>query len=167
MVTSEYKRVMVAIDGSKTAELAFKKAVNIVKRNMGTLIITHVVDTRSVTLFPQYNQTASNAQLYESSKSAAEKTVELYKNWAIEKGLENIETVIKNGSPRTELSDVLPEELKIDLLILGATGLSAIERAFVGSVSQHVIRNAPCDVLVVRTHTEKIDDTPIIDRDEW
>lgn len=166
MVTSEYRRIMVAIDGSKTAELAFKKAVNIVKRNKGTLIITHIVDTRSVTLFPQYNQTVINSQLYESSKSAATKTVDLYRDWATENGLEDVETVLRNGSPRTELSDVLPEELNVDLLILGATGLSAIERAFVGSVSQHVIRNAPCDVLVVRTNSDDIDDAPIVNREE-
>lgn len=165
MVTSEYSRVMVAIDGSRTAELALKKAVNIVKRNKGTLIIAHIVDTRSVTLFPQYDGTIHNAQLLERSKSAAQQTVDLYKDWAVGKGLENVETVLRNGSPRTELSDVLPEELNIDLLILGATGLSAIERAFVGSVSQHVIRNAPCDVLVVRTTSDEIDDTPIINRD--
>lgn len=165
MVSKEYDRVMVAIDGSKTAELAFKKAVNIVKRNQGTLIITHILDTRSVTLFPQYNQPVNHSRFFEESKDAAAKTLDLYENWAREKGLDNIETVIRNGSPRTELSDVLPEELNVDLLILGATGLSAIERAFVGSVSQHVVRNAPCDVLIVRTHSEDIDDTPIIERE--
>ncbi len=166
MVTSEYSRVMVAIDGSRTAELAFKKAVNIVERNQGTLIITHIVDTRSVTLFPQYNQPVSHSQFLQDTKTAATKTLDRYKEWATNKGLSHVETVLRNGSPRTELSDVLPEELNIDLLVLGATGLSAIERAFVGSVSQHVIRNAPCDVLIVRTQSEDIDDTPIISREE-
>ena len=35
--------------------------------------------------------------------------------------------------------------------MLGATGLNAVERLFIGSVSESVIRNASCDVLVVRT----------------
>lgn len=164
MVSQEYNRVMVAIDGSETAELAFKKAVNIVKRNQGTLIITHVVDTRSVTIFPQYDRPIDYSQFLNNSTEAADRTLELYREWATTHGLTDIETVLRNGSPRTELSDTLPNELNIDLLILGATGLSAIERAFVGSVSQHVIRNAPCDVLVVRTKTDEIDDTPIVKR---
>ena len=35
--------------------------------------------------------------------------------------------------------------------MLGATGLNAVERLFIGSVSEYVIRNADCDVLIVRT----------------
>ena len=35
--------------------------------------------------------------------------------------------------------------------MLGATGLNAVERLFIGSVSEYVIRHAPCDVLIVRT----------------
>ena len=38
--------------------------------------------------------------------------------------------------------------------MLGATGLNAVERLFIGSVSEYVIRNATCDVLVVRTDLE-------------
>ena len=164
MVTNEYNRIMVAIDGSAAAELAFKKAVNIVIRNHGTLIIAHIVDTRSVTLFPQFDQPINHSQFLEQSTQAATKTLDLYKDWAINKGATDVEVIMRNGSPRTELSDTLPNDLDIDLLILGATGLSAIERAFVGSVSQHVIRNAPCDVLVVRTNPDSMDDGPIVKR---
>ena len=35
--------------------------------------------------------------------------------------------------------------------MLGATGLNAVERLFIGSVSEYVIRHAICDVLIVRT----------------
>jgi len=38
--------------------------------------------------------------------------------------------------------------------MIGATGLNAVERLFIGSVSEYVIRNAPCDVLVVRTNLD-------------
>ena len=38
--------------------------------------------------------------------------------------------------------------------MMGATGLNAVERLFIGSVSEYVIRNASCDVLVVRTDLE-------------
>lgn len=164
MVSQEYNRIMVAIDGSTTAELAFKKAVNIVKRNQGTLIIAHIVDTRSVTIFPQYDRPINHSQFLQQSTEAATRTIERYKDWATDKGVTDTEIVLRNGSPRTELSDTLPHDLDIDLLILGATGLSAIERAFVGSVSQHVIRNAPCDVLVVRTNSDEIDNEPIVER---
>lgn len=161
MVSNEYSRIMVAVDGSKMAELAYKKAVNIVKRNEGTLVIAHVVDTRSVTLFPQYDRPINHSQFLEQSTEAATRTLDMYKEWAEKQGLDSVEIILRNGSPRTELSESLPTDNNIDLLVLGATGLSAIERAFVGSVSQHVVRNAPCDVLIVRRDSDDIDDEPI------
>ncbi|AKU59378.1 nucleotide-binding protein [Lacticaseibacillus paracasei] len=35
--------------------------------------------------------------------------------------------------------------------MIGATGLNAVERLLIGSVTEYVTRNALCDVLVVRT----------------
>ena len=37
----------------------------------------------------------------------------------------------------------------------GATGLNAVERFLIGSVSEHIIRYAKCDVLVVRGDEEQ------------
>ena len=38
-----------------------------------------------------------------------------------------------------------------DLIMSGTSGLNAVERFIVGSVSEAIVRHAPCDVLVVRT----------------
>ncbi|MBO8441671.1 MAG: universal stress protein, partial [Firmicutes bacterium] len=42
----------------------------------------------------------------------------------------------------------------IDLIMIGATGLNAVERILIGSVTEYVTRTAQCDVLVVRTDLE-------------
>lgn len=160
MASKEYTRVMVAVDGSKTSEIAFKKAVDIVARNQGKLYIVHIVDTRTLQVFPQYERPLNGSDFLNQQSNAAKQTLDKYKEWAEQRDVTDIEIIIKNGSPRTELADVLPEEYEIDLLILGATGLNAIERAFVGSVSQYVVRNAPSDVLIVRTD-DSVDNEPI------
>ncbi len=160
MVSNEYTRVMVAVDGSKTSEIAFKKAVDIVARNQGKLYIAHIVDTRTLQVFPQYERPLNGSDFLNQQSNAAKQTLDKYKEWAEQRDVTDIEIIIKNGSPRTELADVLPEEYEIDLLILGATGLNAIERAFVGSVSQYVVRNASSDVLIVRTD-DSVDNEPI------
>lgn len=160
MVSNEYTRVMVAVDGSKTSEIAFKKAVDIVARNQGKLYIVHIVDTRTLQVFPQYERPLNGSDFLNQQSNAAKQTLDKYKEWAEQRDVTDIEIIIKNGSPRTELADVLPEEYEIDLLILGATGLNAIERAFVGSVSQYVVRNASSDVLIVRTD-DSVDNEPI------
>lgn len=62
--------------------------------------------------------------------------------------------MIEYGSPKHIIAKEIPEEKEVDLILLGATGLNAVERLFIGSVSEYVIRNATCDVLVVRTNLE-------------
>lgn len=157
----DYQNVMVAVDGSKTSEVAFKKAVDIVKRNNGKLYITHIVDTRTLQVFPQYDRPMNSSDFLTQQSDAATSILNKYKKWAEERDISDINVIIKHGSPRTELADILPEEYDINLLILGATGLNAIERAFVGSVSQYVVRNAPCDILIVRTD-DSVDSEPIV-----
>ena len=53
----------------------------------------------------------------------------------------------------------IPKEIaknnNCDLIICGATGMSAVERFLMGSVSEHITRYAPCDVLIVRKEREK------------
>jgi len=58
------------------------------------------------------------------------------------------------GSPRTMISSIIPERENIDLIIMGARGLNAVERIFIGSVSDFVIRRAICDVLIVKTESD-------------
>jgi nucleotide-binding universal stress UspA family protein len=47
------------------------------------------------------------------------------------------------------------DELKIDLIAVGARGLSAIKRFLLGSVSEKIMRYAPCAVLIARTADEQ------------
>ena len=57
---------------------------------------------------------------------------------------------------RIEVGDVarticrVAEELGVDVIVVGSHGRTGLERLFLGSVSEHVVRHAPCPVLVVR-----------------
>ncbi len=57
--------------------------------------------------------------------------------------------VSRAGDPASELIDV-SEELESDLIVVGRRQQSALRRLVLGSVSARVVRQAPCDVLVVR-----------------
>ena len=141
-----YNTILVAVDGSIAAEVAFKKAANVALRNHGKLILAHIIDLRA------FQSVASfDGVLAEQAEELAHKTLNGYVAEAKELGLENVETIIEYGSPKSIIAKELPEKYKVDLIMLGATGLNAIERLFVGSVSEYVIRHSPCDVLIVRT----------------
>ena len=47
--------------------------------------------------------------------------------------------------------------------MIGATGLNAVERLFIGSVTEYVTRTADYDVLVVRTD---LDNKPALSKEQ-
>ena len=56
---------------------------------------------------------------------------------------------IETGDVARTICDVAGE-LGVDAIVLGSHTRGGIGRLVVGSVSEHVVRNAPCPVLVVR-----------------
>ena len=65
--------------------------------------------------------------------------------------LTNVNLVIEYGSPKNIITKELSNVVEADLIICGATGLNAVERFLIGSVSEAIVRSAKCDVLVIRT----------------
>lgn len=64
-------------------------------------------------------------------------------------GADHVETRVVRGDPGHALCD-LAAELPASVVIVGSRGRSGITRALLGSVSDYVIRHAPCPVLVMR-----------------
>ena len=148
MVAQKYRRILVPVDGSKEAELAFKKAVAVTKRNgdEASLQLLHVVDTRAF-----QNISSFDSSMVEQVTKTAKKTLEEYVDYAKKKGVENVSYTIEYGAPKTLIAKEVPQKLNTDLIMIGATGLNAMERILIGSVTEYVTRTAVCDVLVVRT----------------
>ncbi|WP_035053520.1 universal stress protein [Carnobacterium pleistocenium] len=145
----QYNRILVAVDGSAEAELAFKKAVQVAVRNSATLVLTHVIDTRAFQSISTFD-----GAMADKASEQAKNTLEEYVRYAKNHRVQDVIYSIEYGSPKVIIAKQIPEDQKIDLILLGATGLNAVERIFIGSVSEYVIRHANCDVLIVRTDLE-------------
>ena len=143
---SQYKNIQVSVDGSKEADLAFSKAVAIAKRNDATLEILHVIDTRSF-----QNVSSFDSAMVEQVSKDAEKRMKDYQARAAKAGVTDSHYSIEFGSPKTIIARDFPEKHNIDLIVVGATGLNAVERLLIGSVTEYVTRTSKCDVLVCRT----------------
>ncbi|MFJ8244349.1 universal stress protein [Peribacillus asahii] len=138
-----YKSIVVAVDGSKEAEYAFFKSIEIAKRNKNSeLTIVNVINTRS---FEAYDRS-----VVEQAQQSSEELLNSYKSQAETKGVKNIKAVIEYGSPKTMITKESADSVGAELIICGATGLNAVERFLTGSVSEAIVRSAKCDVLVIR-----------------
>ena len=146
-MANHYQNIVIAVDGSKEAELAFRKSIDVAKRNVGsTLHIIHVIDTSiSTSIDMLYDN------MVELIRKHGEVLLDGYGLQAIEAGVENVNKIMTKGVPKTVLSKKLSEIVKADLIICGATGLNAIEQIFIGSNTEAIVRHAKCDVLIVRT----------------
>lgn len=141
----KYENIVIAIDGSKASEKAFNKSVEIAKTMNAKLILTHIVDTRTFATAEAYDKSLS-----ERAEKYARDLLNEYVENAKEAGVEKVESVLKYGSPKVAIAKEVAPEYDADLIIVGATGLNAVERFLIGSVSESVARYAKCDVLIVR-----------------
>ncbi|ASN04987.1 universal stress protein [Virgibacillus necropolis] len=141
----EYKDIVVAVDGSDASEIAFKKSLDIAKRNNARLILAHVVDSRTFATAEAYDRT-----LAERAEDYAQELVDGYMTKARSAGVNDIVRCIEYGSPKVKIAKEIAPSVNADLIICGATGMNAVERFFIGSVSENITRYAQCDVLVVR-----------------
>ena len=143
-MTSHYKSIVVAVDGSKEAEYAFRKSLDIAYRNPGSqLNIVNIIDTRY--LGPLDKEIGAQA------KEKSMQVLKRYKARAAALRVENVNIIIEYGSPKMMITEEIAKSVKADLIIFGATGHTPVERLLIGSVSEAIVRSAKCDVLVVRT----------------
>jgi len=144
-MTENYQKIVIAVDGSKASEKAFNKSIEIAKKNNASLILAHIVDTRTFATAEAYDKSLS-----ERAEKYAKDLMNEYVANAKEAGIEDVDLVIKYGSPKVAIAKEIAPEKDADLIIVGATGLNAVERFLIGSVSESVARYAKCDVLIVR-----------------
>jgi nucleotide-binding universal stress UspA family protein len=57
--------------------------------------------------------------------------------------------LVWEGEPGPAIIEAAESE-RADLIVVGTRGLNRVERWVLGSVSDHVVRHAPCPVLIVR-----------------
>src|SRR5699024_12457294 len=100
---------------------AFQKAVEIAKRNNATLILTHVVDTRTFATAEAYDKSLS-----ERAENFAKELLNEYVEDAKEAGVTSIEHTIKYGYPKVAIAKEIAHDYDTDLVIIVALVLNVV-----------------------------------------
>ena len=145
-------KILVPTDGSKTAQKAARYAVDLAKQLKASIIVLSVFDWNSAIGWAS-SDSFSTAQIMGSIESslqeAAKKHAEAVKRLCDKHGIQS-ETILTTGHP---VDDIVKQakRSKVDLIVMGSHGRSALAAAVLGSVAYGVMhRDLKIPVLVVR-----------------
>lgn len=150
-VMANYQHVLVGIDGSKQSEMALSKAIGAALRNNAKLSLLSVINGERFPNTSALGYGFIEHSVYDSSVKEMEKELSHYRDQAMAAGVTEVDTEVKIGNAKVELGDRFPNDNDVDLIVIGATGLNFIGRMIVGSTAAYIVREAPCDVIVVKT----------------
>jgi nucleotide-binding universal stress UspA family protein len=69
--------------------------------------------------------------------------------------VESVELLVRRGDPGPAICDVA-NKLSAEAIVMGSRGRGGLRRALLGSVSDWVVRNAPCTVIVTRARPNTV-----------
>lgn len=146
-----FKLIAVATDFSPGAEVAFNKALELAESFQSKLLVAYVLPPAMTftPLLDDISVSEMTTNLRERLRQSAGSQLQTRYLDRCEKMGIDAEKVILEGEPAKGLVD-MAHARRVDVLIVGSTGLSGLAEAFFGSVASKVVRRADCSVMVVR-----------------
>ncbi len=138
-----FKVILHANDGSDAAFRALSLAIALAGQNAAAL---HLVCVEEIPAMPEYIE-----EIRETTGVAARRfhsVVERARRLAEAGGLQ-LHVHVLSGHPVRMIVDLVPR-ISADLLVIGATGHSALYERLIGSRADRIVQLAACPVLVVK-----------------
>jgi len=143
-----YRTIVVGTDGSPSAGRAVENAVDLAAVDGARLVIVTAFERQDQAPDPSAPE---DVRWMLADPNEAERHARRGREVAAEKGVVDVVVQALDGDPAAELVEAA-ETFGADLIVVGSVGLTGSGR-FLGSVAGTVLHHAPCDVLVVHTHT--------------
>ena len=144
-MAQEFKRIVAPVDGSPEAKKAAKKAIFLAKQIGVDVVALYVVDKTFLARFPAPEDLMS----FNWDKFLQKEAFDV---------LDDIEKMGEKENVRVikELKEGIPDDViikaagKKDLIVMGSKGKTALDRIFLGSVSEKVLHHSPSSVLIIK-----------------
>ena len=151
-----YNKILLPTDGSENSKRANKHALWIADKSDADIVVLYVIEPHFpevATTLPLSTLPTPDEQFYNEIRKEGHQIIDNFKQ-----ELEDIQckgkcknvilkTMIKEGKPSNEIIRILDEE-DIDLVVMGASGRHGLDRFMLGSVTEHVIRQAKKPIMV-------------------
>lgn len=143
-----FKRILCAVDFSPSSLQGLAYAVSLAKESDAVLVVLNVLEP--LTDLERYEIPGFNFSEYAETivQTAREQLSAAIPSDAREYC--QIDEVVRVGKPWREILELAGDN-HMDLVVLGVRGRGAADLVLFGSTTQHVVRNAPCPVLTLRS----------------
>ncbi len=135
-------RMLVPLDGSKLAEQALTKALDIAEGDKPTLVLLRAAEAST---WPGADRTDEQVRVVRE----AEEYLDGVKAALARKGIRKVETSVWYGPPASAIVEAA-RVTKADLVVMTTHGRSGLGRLILGSVAEAVLRGTSTPILLLR-----------------
>jgi nucleotide-binding universal stress UspA family protein len=128
---SSFETILVPIDFSEPSRMALQYGLTLANRFNGRVIAAHVVQESSA----KGSESEALRVLRDFQPSTYNRTVD-------------VQVVVRTGAVSTELLKLTIDE-DVDLVVMGTHGRTKLQRWFIGSVTERMLRQVPVPLLTV------------------
>jgi len=140
-----YNNILIAVDGAEVSTLLIKKVHEFAPEAHVDILI--VVDTSG----GYFGTVVMNADIVYQMEQDAEVAINKMYDYAKSIGHANTDIHVRFGTPKQVIARDFPRDHKNDLIVVGETGLSRLQRAMAGTIPSFVTQTSAIDVLIMRT----------------
>ncbi|WP_321845248.1 universal stress protein [Paraburkholderia bannensis] len=147
-----YSRVLVAIDGSKTASQALDMAIRLALDSKAVLMPLYVIDLPVMAYdVPGFDPSIVRDAYFEEGRLlCADAQTKM-----LEAGVQGIARSVEAHLGAEDIAHCIVRvaaEFNADLIVMGTHGRRGVRRLVLGSVAERVLRSARCPTLLVPSH---------------
>jgi nucleotide-binding universal stress UspA family protein len=140
-----YKHILIPVDGSPISDNALAQGLALAKVLGADIAVLYVIEN-PLTLYGMSETISYQNELYDDLRKYAENVLERARKVVRPSGV-SVQTLLFEGVRPADI--ILQEQNKYDLIVMGTHGRRGVDRLFMGSVAEAVLRNAhkPCLII--------------------
>lgn len=143
---SVFKKILVPVDGSATANKALELALQMANQDRALVRLLHCIDETSFLDAYEYS-----SELIKQARQAGQKILQEAQGAAHQRGVNADTLLLERAGQRLGQSVVeVADDWGADLLVVGSHGRRGIGRLLLGSGSEQILRDSHVPVLLVR-----------------
>jgi nucleotide-binding universal stress UspA family protein len=148
------KSILVPVDFSKATELVLKATVTMAKALDARVTLMNVAPREPDVFGHQFTRKVVTEPVPEDVRERYDKLMGCAK-WLEDAGIVAKTLLVRDDRVRAVIQEVERED--VDLIVMGSHGRGALYRRIMGSVSEGVMREAKCPVLIIPSKALKED----------